>query len=455
VAVTDAIECREQPSDAVGMSALRRITRRLLPFLILCYFVAYLDRVNVGFAALTMNQDLALSPVAYAWGAGIFFIGYFLFEVPSNVILESVGARRWMARIMISWGVLAAATAFIWNGTSFITLRFFLGLAEAGFFPGLILYLTYWFPADYRARIIGGFMVAIPVSTVIGGPISGLILDMHGFLGLAGWRWLFIVEGIPAILLGLLVPFTLTDKPAVADWLSDPERQWLTRRLETERRQRETIRHFTLGEALRHPRTLALAVVYFGVVAANYGLTFWVPQIVKNFGLGNVETGFVSAIPYLAGAIAMVLWGWHSDRTRERKWHLALAALTATSGLAACAWIESPALTILALSVAGLGIFCILPVFWTLPTAMLTGRAAAGGIALVNALGNLAGFVGPYAMGWIKEASGSFSWGLLALALGPLIAALIVLVLGHNPALEGGGRHAQNAMPCASGRLSE
>ena len=438
MAVTDTVECREQPLDAVAVSALRRVTRRLVPFLILCYFVSYLDRVNVGFAALTMNRDLGLSPLTYAWAAGIFFIGYFLFEVPSNVILDHVGARRWVARIMISWGVLAAATAFVWNGASFIALRFLLGLAEAGFFPGIILYLTYWYPAEYRARIIGVFMVAIPISTVIGGPVSGFILGIDGFFGLAGWQWLFILEGLPAIALGLVVLRVLTDKPALADWLPEPERQWLICRIDGERRQREAIRHFTLLEALRHPRTLALAIVYFGVVAANYGLTFWLPQIVKNFGLGNLQTGFVSAIPYFVGAIAMALWGWHSDRTRERKWHLVVAAFVATLGLAASAWIVAPGLAMVAFSVAGLGIFCILPVFWTLPTTMLTGRAAAGGIALVNALGNLAGFAGPYAMGWIKEASGSFSSGLLVLALGPLASALIVLVLGRNAASEQG-----------------
>lgn len=430
------IETIGRREEAISASTPRRVMRRLVPFLILCYFVAYLDRVNVGFAALTMNRDLGLSPLAYAWGAGIFFIGYFLFEVPSNVILERVGARRWMARIMISWGVLAAATAFVPNGTGFIVLRFLLGLAEAGFFPGIILYLTYWFPAEHRGRIVGAFMVAVPVSSVIGAPISGIILDLHGFLGLAGWQWLFIIEGVPAIFLGFLVLRVLTDKPADADWLSEPERQWLTGRLEGERRGREAIRHFTLGEALSHPRILALAAVYFGAVAANYGLSFWLPQIVKAFGIGNAETGFVTAIPYLVGAFAMVVWGRRSDRMRERKWHTIAAALIAGLGLAAAAGLDSPASIIAALSLAGVGIFAMLPVFWTLPTAMLTGRGAAGGIALINAVGNLAGFVGPYAMGWIKEASGAFSWGLLALALGPLVSALLVLILGHDPALE-------------------
>jgi MFS transporter, ACS family, tartrate transporter len=420
----------------VEASCIARVTRRLVPFLILCYFVAYLDRVNVGFAALTMNQQLGFSPTLYAWGAGIFFLGYFIFEVPSNVILESVGARRWIARIMISWGVLSAGMAFIWDGPSFLVLRFLLGAAEAGFFPGIILYLTYWFPAQHRARIVGAFMVAIPVSSVIGSPISGLILNLDGVAGLAGWQWLFIIEGIPSVLLGSVVLAYLTDKPHVAVWLPTAERNWLTDRLEAERRHREQIRHYTLWQALRDPRVLALSLVYFGVVAANYGLSFWLPQIVKNFGLSNVATGFVTAIPYVFGAVAMVLWGRRSDAVRERKWHTAGAALVAALGLAASARLGSPALTMIAVSVAALGIFAVLPVFWTLPTAMLTGSAAAGGIALINSIGNLAGFAGPYAMGWIKEATGDFSWGLLALAAGPLLSAIIVLVIGHNPALE-------------------
>jgi D-galactonate transporter len=426
-----------RPGDAsIPESAIARVTRRLVPFLILCYFVAYLDRVNVGFAALTMNKELGISPTLYAWGAGIFFIGYFLFEVPSNIILEKAGARRWIARIMISWGILSSFTAVVWNGHSFLVLRFLLGVAEAGFFPGIILYLTYWFPAEHRARIVGAFMVAIPVSSVIGSPVSGYLLNLHGIGGLSGWQWLFILEGLPSIVLGFVVLFYLTDKPAVAAWLPAAEREWLTRRLDEERRHREAIRHFSLGEALSHPRIIALAIVYFGVVAANYGLSFWLPQIVKGFGLSNVQTGFVTAIPYLVGAIAMVLWGKSSDRMRERKWHVAVAALIGAIGLAASAYLGSPVLTMVALSFAGIGIFSALPVFWTLPTAMLTGTAAAAGIAFINAVGNLAGFAGPYLIGWIKESTGDFSWALLALAAAPLVSAVITLVLGHDHALE-------------------
>jgi ACS family tartrate transporter-like MFS transporter len=422
--------------DRVPETTISRVTRRLVPFLILCYFVAYLDRVNVGFAALTMNKELGISPTLYAWGAGIFFIGYFLFEVPSNIILEKAGARRWIARIMISWGILSSLMAVVWNGPSFLTLRFLLGVAEAGFFPGIILYLTYWFPSEHRGRIVGAFMVAIPVSSVIGAPVSGYLLGLDGILGLAGWQWLFILEGVPSVLIGFVVLFYLTDRPQAAAWLAPAEREWLGQRLELERRQREEIQHFTLGEALKHPRVVGLSLVYFGVVAALYGLGFWLPQIVKGFGLSNIETGFVTAIPYLFGAIAMVIWGKSSDRTGERKWHVAGAALLGAVGLGASAYFSSPLLTIVALCVSALGIFSALPVFWTLPTAMLTGTAAAGGIALINSIGNLAGFAGPYLIGWIKESTGEFSWALLALAVAPLISAAITLLLGHNPALE-------------------
>jgi D-galactonate transporter len=421
----------------VASVTIRKVSRRLVPFLILCYFIAYLDRVNVGFAALTMNKDLGFSPLVYAWGAGIFFIGYFLLEVPSNVILERVGARRWIARIMLTWGVLSSAMALIWNESSFLVLRFLLGAAEAGFFPGIILYLTYWFPAEHRARITGAFMVAIPVSSVIGAPVSGLILGLDGVLGLRGWQWLFLLEGIPSVLLGFVVLAYLTDRPAQATWLTPQERAWLTAQLDRERQTREALHRFTLGEALRHPRVLALALVYFGIVAANYGLSLWLPQIVKGFGLTNFETGLVTAVPYAFGAIAMVLWGLHSDRTTERTWHVVLPALAAAIGLAASAYIGSPFLTMAALCVAGIGIFAALPTFWTLPTALLSGTAAAGGIALINSVGNLSGFAGPYLVGWIKEATGDFSMGLLALAVAPLVSAVVALWLGHDPALEG------------------
>jgi D-galactonate transporter len=398
--------------------------------------VAYLDRVNLGFAGITMNRDLGFSATVFGWGAGIFFLGYFLFEVPSNIALERFGAHKWIARIMFTWGILSAAMALVSNVTLFLVLRFLLGVAEAGFFPGIILFLTFWFPAAYRARIIGYFMAAIPISSVIGSPLSGLVLGMNGIWGLKGWQWLFIIEGVPALLLSVAVLLYLTDGPQQARWLAPEERHWLVDRLAEERRQRESIVHLSLWQALAHPRVVLLGLVYFGVVAANYGFSFWAPQIIKGFGVTYLETGFITALPYIVGTIAMVLWGLRSDHAGERKWHCAIPALIAAAGLAASAVASGPVLKMVALSVAGIGIFAVLPCFWTLPTAFLSGTAAAGGIAFINSIGNLAGFVGPYGVGYIKDATGSFSYGLLFIAAMPLISFVLVLALGHNPELE-------------------
>ena len=316
--------------NTLEINTLAKVTKRLVPFLIVCYFVAYLDRVNVGFAALTMNQDLGLSQTAFGFGAGIFFIAYFLFEVPSNLLLERFGARKWIARIMLSWGLLSGLMAFIpniaratgmGNENAFYLIRVLLGAAEAGFFPGIIFYLTLWFPAEYRARIVGYFMAAIPLSTVIGAPISGLLLTLHGAGGLAGWQWLFIIEAVPAIILSGFVFFYLTDKPADATWLATDERNWLNDRLTLERKQREAVQEFTVGQALVNPHVIGLSLVYFGAVATNYGLGFFLPQIVKAFGLTTFMTTVVSATPYVVGTIAMVWWGRRSDRVGERRWH--------------------------------------------------------------------------------------------------------------------------------------
>ncbi|MEX3964541.1 MFS transporter [Paraburkholderia sp. EG286B] len=424
---------------------MARVMARLVPFLIVCYFVAYLDRVNVGFAALQMNKALDLSASAFGFGAGIFFIAYFFFEVPSNLLLERFGARRWIARIMFTWGIIAGAMAFIpdlaritgmSNAHVFYGLRILLGIAEAGFFPGIIFLLTLWFPAKYRARVVGYFMAAIPLSTVIGGPVSGSLLSLDGRGGLAGWQWVYLIEAIPALVLSVCVLFYLTDKPADARWLADDERRWLVDRQAQERRHREKVRTFSVLEALINPRVLAVALIYFGANATNYGLSFFLPQIVKAFGLTNVQTGFVTALPYAVGVVSMVLWGRHSDRRLERKRHVALALAVAAAGIAAAAGLDNPVLKMLALSIAGFGIFGCLPVIWTLPAAFLSGAAAAGGIAAVNSLGNLAGFFGPYAMGWIKDSTGGFGAGLLCLAGAGLVGAGAALVLHHNPALE-------------------
>ncbi|SIO67189.1 MFS transporter [Paraburkholderia phenazinium] len=424
---------------------LARVTTRLVPFLVVCYFVAYLDRVNVGFAALQMNKDLGLSASAFGFGAGIFFIAYFFFEVPSNLLLEKFGARRWIARIMFTWGLLAGAMAFIpdiarYTGMSaahvFYTLRVLLGIAEAGFFPGIIFLLTLWFPAMYRARVVGYFMAAIPLSTVIGAPVSGALLGLNGLGGMAGWQWVYLLEAAPALLLSIAVLFYLTDQPAHATWLRTDEREWLVGRLAQERAKREAVRNFSVREALFNPRVLAIALIYFGANATNYGLSFFLPQIVKAFGLTNLQTGFVTSLPYVVGVISMVIWGRHSDRKLERKWHVAIALLVAAGGIGAAAGLDNPVLKMAALSIAGFGIFGCLPIIWTLPAAFLSGAAAACGIAVVNSLGNLAGFFGPYAMGWIKDSTGGFGAGLLCLSGAGLVGVAAVLLLHHDTALE-------------------
>ncbi len=341
---------------------IKRVMARLVPFLMLCYFIAYLDRVNVGFAALQMNKALDFSASAFGFGAGVFFIAYFFFEVPSNLLLERFGARRWIARIMFTWGLLAGAMAFIpniarWTGMSaahvFFGLRILLGIAEAGFFPGIIFLLTLWFPAAYRGRVVGYFMAAIPLSTVIGGPISGALLSLDGRAGLAGWQWLYLIEAMPAILLSFGVLLYLTDRPADAHWLADEERDWLVARQKQERAHRESVHAFSVKEALFNPRVLAIALIYFGANATNYGLSFFLPQIVKSFGLTNLQTGFVTSLPYIVGVISMVLWGRHSDRKLERKWHVAIALLVAAGGIAAAAGLDNPVQKMIALSIAG------------------------------------------------------------------------------------------------------
>jgi D-galactonate transporter len=422
--------------DDIEQRTMARVTRRLVPFLILCYFIAYLDRVNVSFAALQMNKDLGLTASAFGFGAGIFFLAYFVFEVPSNLALAHFGARRWIARIMFTWGILSGAMAFITGETGFYVVRVLLGAAEAGFFPGMIFFLTLWFPATYRARVIGYFMAAIPLSTVIGSPVSGALLGLDGFFGLRGWQWLFILEAVPALILSVVVLKYLTDRPADAHWLPADERRWLADRLAAEERQRVAVRHYSVWQALLNPRVLALSLVYFGAVATNYGLSFFLPQIVKAFGLTNLQTGFVAAIPFVVGVISIVWWGRRSDARMERRFHTAFPLFVAAAGLTAGAFLDDPAAKMVAFSLAGFGIFGALPVFWTLPTAFLSGAAAAGGIAIINSIGNLSGFAGPYVMGWVKDHTGSFTDGLLVLGATAIVAMVIVLALGHDTALE-------------------
>jgi D-galactonate transporter len=417
-------------------STIRAISWRLIPFLVLAYFLSYLDRVNLGFAALTMNKELNFSPTVFSWGAGIFFIGYFLFEVPSNLALEKFGASRWIARIMITWGIISALMALVSGVWSFYGVRFLLGVAEAGFFPGIILYLTYWYPAKYRARFLAAFAVAVPVSTVIGAPISGLLLGLDGAMGLQGWQWLFIIEGVPSVLLGIVTWFYLTDRPVKADWLTAEQKAWLAAQLDSETAAKKAANHLTLGQALASPKVIALSLIYFGFVAALYGMQFWLPTIVKAFGFSNAQTGFVIAVPYLFGTVAMILWARHSDATRERVFHVGAPLLLTAVALGICGYVTDPMTTMVVLTVAAIGVFCTFGVFWTLPTAWLSGAAAAGAIALINSIGNLAGFAGPYLIGWVKESTGSTSTGLFVLAALPLIGGLLVFLGGHESKVE-------------------
>jgi ACS family tartrate transporter-like MFS transporter len=455
-------------ADTAARRASRKAAWRLIPFLTLCYVIAFLDRVNFGFAALTMNKEFGLTAEMFGFGAGIFFFGYFIFEVPSNLILERVGARRWIARIMISWGVISASFAFVLsisalfqslgfsffdNAHTFYLMRFIFGAAEAGFFPGIALYLTYWFTADERARCVGAFLTAVPLASVIGGPISGFILDtLDGSLDLAGWQWLFIIEGVPSVLVGLWALRHLTDRPIKAAWLDPDERLALQARIDHERKSREAIRHYKLGETLTNPRVLGLSLVQFGLLCGIYGLTYWLPQIVKgvvtDIGLDkitgvsiNALTGYLVAVPFAFAVVAMIWWARHSDVTHERVWHFACPAVVSGLSLIAAAYLGNPLLAAVALTICAMGAFAALATFWTLPTGFLTGSAAAGGIALINSIGNLGGFAGPYAIGWIKDATGETTLGLVALAAGPFMAGVVMVVMGHDSKMEMAGSH--------------
>jgi ACS family tartrate transporter-like MFS transporter len=412
-------------ASALEQRTVRKVAWRLLPLIVIIYFVAYVDRTNVSFAALTMNKDLGLSAYIFGWGAGIFFLGYFLFEVPSNVILEKTGARIWIARIMITWGIISGAVAFATGPASFLTLRFLLGVAEAGFFPGMILYFTYWFPKAYRARVISALFIAVPGSNALAAVISGAILEMDGILGLKGWQWMFIVEAIPAVLLAFAVLVMMTDRPAVATWLTAEEKEWLETRLAEERRQIESAGHLSLGRALMDRRVLTLSAIYLTIVTATYGITFFLPQIVKGIGLSNAMTGVATAIPYTIGTIGMLIWGASSDRHDERRWHFCVACLLAAVCLVGAGLLGSSFAALAVMSVATIGIYGSKPAFWPMPSAFLTGTAAAGGIALVNSIGNLGGYVGPFIVGWIKDSTGSFEAGLYFLAACALLSGII------------------------------
>lgn len=416
---------------SLGERTLRRIRWRLLPFLGLLYIASYLDRVNVSFAKLTMNAAIGIDDATYAFGAGIFFIGYFLFEVPSNLILERVGARRWIARIMITWGLVSACTAFVTGSTSFVAMRFLLGLAEAGFFPGILLYLTYWFPARERARVVGLFMTALPLSGLIGSPLSAALMRIDTF-GLMGWQWMFILEGVPAILLGLVCLAVLPDEPRHAGWLGGDEREWLESTLATEREAVARGGHVTLRAALVQPRVWALALAYFGVVLALYGFNFWLPSLISAHGVALQYTGWIAALPFLCGAPFMVWWGRRSDRRGERRGHLIAVAMLGFLGFAAASTFQSLPGQILCICIAAMGVYASFPILWTFPTTFLAGTAAAAGLAVINSLGNLAGYLGPQVVAWLTAGSGDYSRALLALGVSMLTPAIVVLGLGSK-----------------------
>jgi ACS family tartrate transporter-like MFS transporter len=417
----------------VGESALRKVRRRLIPFMFLLYIVSYLDRINVGFAALQMNRDLGFSAAVYGLGAGIFFLSYVAFEVPSNLILARVGARLWIARIMITWGLISAGMMFVTSATSFYVLRFLLGLGEAGFFPGMVLYLTYWFPAAERARALALFLTATAIAGVVGGPVSGVLLTLQGFGGLAGWQWLFLLEGLPAVVLGFVVLVYLTDRPEEAQWLTPDERAWLVGRLTAERAVRERLGRHRFRDAVTNGRVWLLAWLYFSLVIGLYGISFWLPQIVQALaGVDDLTVGLISAIPYVVAAVGMVIVGSHSDRTRERRWHVAGPALVGAAGFLMSGLTEQPVPALAALSIAALGVWGALGPFWTLPTAFLSGTAAAAGIALINSVGNVGGFVGPYLLGYVRTTTTSFAGGLFVLSGLLVVGAILAVAIRHD-----------------------
>ncbi|AEV72065.1 sugar phosphate permease [Mycolicibacterium rhodesiae NBB3] len=432
------------PDSPVGQQTMTRVTRRLIPFLVLLYFVNYLDRVNISFAGPNgMNEDLAMSAKMFGFASGIFFIGYFLLEVPSNIALHKFGGRRWLARIMLTWGIISTAIAFVPNAETLIVLRFLLGVAEAGFFPGVILYLTFWFPEKQRSKAISLFMVAVPVSTAIGSTLSSLIIDWgHGLFGLDGWRVMFLIEGVPAVFLAFFCWFYLTDRPAEATWLDDDEKNWLETILGYERSVAETGQSWPLRKALSHPRILLLAFVYFGITYGLYAVGFFLPTIIAGFQeqygthLSVIERGLVTSVPYVVAAIVMVPWARHSDRTGERVWHVAIPAIVGGVSIPIALYMTNPYLAMVAVTLSTCSVMCALPVFWSLPSKFLTGLAAAGGIALINSIGNLSGFSGPYITGWLTGLTGNAKLALWVVGVLSLAAAAVVVYLGVKPRSE-------------------
>jgi len=416
--------------DEIEAVVVRTLTWRLVPFLFLLYTVAYLDRINLGFAALQMQQQLGFSDAVYGFGAGVFFAGYFFFQVPSNLVLERVGARRWIAVLMVTWGIISAAMSLVGSRQSFYALRFLLGAAEAGFFPGVILYLKNWFPARARARTVARFMTAAPLSGVIGGPLSGALLGLHQEAGLAGWQWMFLLEGIPAIVLGGMAWAYLVDHPASARWLSDEQREWLQQTMQQESAETTGASRSGALAALQLGRIWILALVYFGLNTVSYGMSLWLPNLINSLSaVGNLEIGVLSAIPYVVAAVTMVIVGLHSDRSGERRWHTAVPAFAGAIALALAAHVGSVAPAVALVSVAVLGVFSMMGPFWAMPTTVLSGTAAATGIAFINSVGNLGGFFGPYIIGLLRTSTGHFKGGLLVVAGALAMSGALVLTV--------------------------
>jgi ACS family tartrate transporter-like MFS transporter len=413
---------------------VRKLALRLLPVLITGYFIAIIDRANLGVAALTMNADLGISAAAFGVAASVFFVPYVVLEVPSNLALQRFGARWWIARIMVTWGILASAHALVWDVPSLYVARALLGAAEAGFFPGVIFYLTLWFPSAYRGRIMAIFTAGIPVALIIGTPLSGLILQLEGWLGLHGWQWVYLIEGLPAVILGLLIPFLLPASPDKAKFLTAEERTWITDTLARERLERDGAGAGGAGhgrallKTLLSPQVLMFALAYYGLTNLNGAVSTFLPQILQPFGLGTTETTFVAAIPYVFGLLGMLVLGRIADRPGLRAVSIYVALGISLVGLVASALFDEPILKLIALCVASIGVFGVLPTFWGLPTAILTGAAAAGGIALINALGNLSSVVNPAVIGAIRESTGNFNGGLLWLA-GMSVVAMVALAI--------------------------
>lgn len=412
----------------------KKLMWRILPFVMLLYFVSFLDRVNVGFAALTMNKAIGLSPTAFGFGGGLFFIGYFLFEVPSNLILHRIGARIWIARVMITWGIVSAVSAFVVGPTSFYVLRFLLGVAEAGFFPGIILYLSLWFPTKQRAVAAAWFMAAAPLSTAIGSPVSGAIMQLPAMFGFANWQLLYIVEAAPAVLLGFVVLKFLTNNPSEATWLQADERDWLIATLKEESNARKSGHGHVAGalSALRDPRVLALALIYFGTSAGLYTLGLWAPLIVRQFGFSALETGLLNAIPSVLAVVAMVLWARRSDRLGERTWHVVIPCVLACVGFIFAGQAATAFFVVLALVVVNVGISAAKAPLWAMPSLFLSGAGAAAGIATINSLGNLGGFVGPFVIGWLKNVTGGYAAGLYVVAATLALSAVVTLLLSRK-----------------------